>query len=473
MRIFQAAVGIDPSGGRLALSARGGPAGREGVHAVVPFRETRPDAQFEEAEKALSEFVALHGLSGCPARLCVPAERTYLARIRLPRLKERDMRAALSLEVDRLFPFPSSRLLFAWRWIGPRQAGKESPLRIAAAPADYVDRWKDVAARAGLSLESAFPAAWGAAASCREAGGLSGAARTAVVRQDGPRVEVTLLAGSEPFFASARIAPPGASGAGVAVELAGFGLAGEEGAEGEPVRLLAPPGLSERIVPVGKGAGIEFAPREGFGAPAVPEGEGTPPGQPPLFWATLSSSGAAADGRALDLLRTGEGKGPRTAVTVAAALGAACLLLGLAWPLAVSARAKSELASLDARIAELRPAVADVEQSLAELAQLEERASILREAAKGRGESILVLRELTDRLPAGTWLTGFRYERRKVEIDGISPSANELFPILARDGRFHGVEFASPITRQPDNLERFQIRAEYVPPGDGGEGGGR
>ncbi len=471
MRFFQAAVGIDPSGGRLALSARGGPAGREGVHAVVPFRETRPEAQFEEAEKALSEFVALHGLSGSPARLCVPAERTYLAKIRFPRLKERDMRAALSLEVGRLFPFPSSRLLFAWRWIG--EAGKESPLRIAAAPADYVDRWRDAAARAGLSLESAFPAAWGVAASCREAGALPGTPRTAVVRQDGPRIEVTLLSGSEPFFSSARHGAPGAPGAGVAVDLAGFGLAGEEGAEGEPVRLLAPPEIAEEIVRAGKGAGIEFAPREGFGVPAVPEAEAAPPGQPPPFWATLSSSGAAANGRALDLLRTGEGRSSRTAVAAAAALGAACLLLGAAWPLAVSTRAKSELASLDAQIAELRPAVADVERSLAELATLEERASILRVAAAGRGESLLVLRELTDRLPAGTWLTGFRYEGRKVEIDGISPSANELFPILSRDGRFRGVEFASPITRQPDNLERFQIRAEFVPPGEAGAGGGR
>ena len=49
-------------------------------------------------------------------------------------------------------------------------------------------------------------------------------------------------------------------------------------------------------------------------------------------------------------------------------------------------------------------------------------------------------------------------------MDGISPSASEIFPLLTRDERFRGIEFAAPVTRQgAENLERFQLRAEYVP----------
>ena len=59
------------------------------------------------------------------------------------------------------------------------------------------------------------------------------------------------------------------------------------------------------------------------------------------------------------------------------------------------------------------------------------------------------------------------------EIDGLSPSASEIFPLLSRDGRFTEVAFASPVTRQPDNLERFRIRAEYIPPASRSEGDGR
>jgi hypothetical protein len=107
--------------------------------------------------------------------------------------------------------------------------------------------------------------------------------------------------------------------------------------------------------------------------------------------------------------------------------------------------------------------VARVEESMTALSDVEDRLAVLREASAGREETLTILRELTDRLPQGTWLTGLRVEDRKVEMDGLSPSASEIFPFLTRDGRFRKVEFASPITRQPDNLDRFQIRAEYVP----------
>jgi Tfp pilus assembly protein PilN len=71
---------------------------------------------------------------------------------------------------------------------------------------------------------------------------------------------------------------------------------------------------------------------------------------------------------------------------------------------------------------------------------------------------------LTDRLPNGTWLLSLRVEGRKVDIEGLSPSASEIFPALTRGGRFRSVEFGAPITRQADNLERFKIRGEFVPP---------
>ena len=81
-----------------------------------------------------------------------------------------------------------------------------------------------------------------------------------------------------------------------------------------------------------------------------------------------------------------------------------------------------------------------------------------------RRETLQILRDLTDRLPNGTWLLALRLEGRKVDIEGLSPSASEIFPALTRDGRFRSVEFGAPITRQADNIERFKIRGEYVTP---------
>jgi len=161
-----------------------------------------------------------------------------------------------------------------------------------------------------------------------------------------------------------------------------------------------------------------------------------------------------------------------------AALGvsaAAALALGVAWPATVAWKAKADLRRLDAQAASLRPFAEQHEESLADLEDALGRAAFLRGEASASGETVRMLKELTDRLPNGTWLLSLRVEDRKVEIEGISSSASEIFPALTRDGRFKSVEFGAPITRQADNLERFKIRGEYVTPpvGTPASGGAR
>jgi Tfp pilus assembly protein PilN len=90
--------------------------------------------------------------------------------------------------------------------------------------------------------------------------------------------------------------------------------------------------------------------------------------------------------------------------------------------------------------------------------------AILQGEASASGETLWILKELTDRIPNGTWLLSLRVEGRKVDLEGLSPSASEIFAVLTRDGRFKSVEFGAPITRQADNNERFKIRGEFVPP---------
>jgi general secretion pathway protein L len=134
----------------------------------------------------------------------------------------------------------------------------------------------------------------------------------------------------------------------------------------------------------------------------------------------------------------------------------------VAWPATVAWKAREDVRRLDARVASLRPFAEQHEESLADLKDALGRAAFLREEASASEETLWMLKELTDRLPNGTWLQSLRVEGRKVEIEGISSSASEIFPALTRDGRFKSVEFGAPITRQADNLERFKIRGEYV-----------
>ena len=95
---------------------------------------------------------------------------------------------------------------------------------------------------------------------------------------------------------------------------------------------------------------------------------------------------------------------------------------------------------------------------------MRQRLSFLQNDAAASDEAIRILKELTDRFPNGTWISSLRIEGRNVEMEGFSPSASELFPALTRDGRFRSVDFGAPILRQGENMERFKLRGEYVPP---------
>lgn len=468
MALFRTVVGIDPSGRRLALSAVRYGVGRPSVAvapAVFELRGDREQTRLEEAERILRDFVTQNGLAGSEARLAVPADKVFIARISFPPLKEKDLRPALALELDRLFPFPAVKLKFNWRRSRVGAGGKDARQVVVAAPSDFLGRWEELIARTGLSLTGAVPSGWALSAACRGAGEAMGreGALWAVLRKLDGSVECAVMEGTEPFFSAVRSCPP-ETGPQEALSLVEEALVDAPASLAEKAVTVIAPSAWYRQEPFRKKGKDSLLPVEGFEARAANAmGRGGGSAESPPVWNALAAYGAAVSEREPDLLAPeGEGAGLQTVSRmVTAALAVATLLLAISWPAAVALRTRQEVRRLDAEVVSLRPAVARVEDTLAVLGDLEGRIHVLREAKAGREEPLVILRLLTDRLPQGTWLTGLRIEDRKVEIDGLSQSANEIFQLLSRDGQFRKLEFASPITRQADNLERFQIRAEF------------
>jgi hypothetical protein len=464
-------IGIDPSGGRLAIVAvRHGVAGAS--LAFPPFlhepKAGKDPARFEEIEGMLGEFVARKGLVGAGAALVLPAERVFMARASFPPMKERDLQDAVGIELERLFPVPPRELRHGFRRLpGPSAAGKIS-LIVAAASSEYIDRWEEIVARAGLTLSSAVPAAWAVGAALSGRGGpLGDTVRTAaVLRGGGASVECTLFASGEPFFCAGRACAPG-SPAEEGLSLARAGLADPPSSAGDGfVDLIAPQGWYGKEGKEIEDGVVVFRVRGAFDRSALlalPGAEEGGAGTDPF--ALLGAFGAAHGDARMDLIaprRDGSASGISRVflgAAVAAALG-----FGIAWPSAVAWKAKADLRMIDARVAALRPAAERYEETLSDLDDAQGRIMVLREEASASGEALQILREVTDRLPNGTWLVALRQEGRKVDIEGFSPSASEIFPALTRDGRFRSVEFGAPITRQADNIERFKIRGEFVPP---------
>jgi len=476
--LFQAKVGIDPSGRRLAIAAIRGGIGRAAP--VVPpacydLRGERESDRAVEAEGLLRDYVVRNRLSGSAACLCVPAERVYAARVNFPSLREKDLRAALSLELERIFPVSPETLRFGWRRIPGGSAGGGILLLVAAAPAEYLVQWEGIASRAGLALRSAVPAGWAMVSACRAAGfDLSGGV-SAILREEEGAVEATLCSDGEPFFLGWRRSGGDARSRDTATLLEDGMVDPPAPGSGDPVTLFSPfPPGSLEADRSGAG-GPAFRSAEGFEeAAAGLTGSGEASEDPVPVWRVLGACGAALNGERLDLLLPpGGGAVPRAGRIATAVLAALAVVLAVAWPSVRFLRTDMELRRLEAEISAQQASVAEVEKEIGELAAIRERIGVLAGASAVRGETLEILRQLTERLPQGTWLTGLRVEDRKVEIDGLSPSASEIFPLLSRDGRFAEVAFASPVTRQPDNLERFRIRAEYIPPASRSEGDGR
>ncbi len=469
MNWFQTVVGIDPTGKRLALAAVRAGFSRPALCAppqVTTLRGEKEQQLLSEAEGILGDFVARNGLAGSAARLCVPADRVYSARVLFPPIREKDLRPALELELERLFPFPSSLLRFGWHRLPGAAGGKNVILVVMAAPADYIEWWEEAVSRAGLRLAGAIPSGWAlsSALSLANLGRREQGRLTAVFREAGETVECSVLAGRVPVFSAYRQCAAESMPA-EGLSLLAEGLVDVPSPEDSAaVDLVAPPGWFG--AESGKTEGeIPFRVVGDFDPfPAIPTDDQGGAGETVPASRIAGAFGAAVTENAIDLASPGkEGTGSRLARVSAVLLTVAAVLLALAWPAGLYWKTKAELSRLDAEIAALQPVVAEVEETIEVLVSVEEKISLLREASADRGEPFLILKELTDRLPEGTWLTGLRVEDRKVEMDGLSPSANEIFPLLTRDGKFRSVTFASPITRQADNLERFRIRAEFVP----------
>jgi len=467
---FQKSVGIDPSGARLAVVAVQG--GLGGPSVVRPplcheYRGDREGARLEEAEAVLGEYVARNALVGAEAFLVLPAERVHTARAAFPPLREKDLREAVGMELERLFPVSPATLRYGYRRLPDVHSAGRIPLAVAAVSTDYLNRFEEILSRAGLSLAAAIPAGWAAGAAVSRLATAPPAepgAASVLLRWLGDSVECTVLAGGEALFCASRACTPEAApDEGMSLALAGITDLPDP-PEDTGAALMAPAGW----FPIGEfrpgGSSVSFRVHEGFpGKMPAASGIGSP-GAPEDPLPFLCAFGAAVAGRDMDLLapqRSGEMSRATRAILAASAASALCL--GVAWPATVGWRAKTEIRRLDERVVALRPFAQEYEETLSDLDEAQARFSVLQEEASASGETLRILKELTDRLPNGTWVLTLRIDGRKVDMEGLSPSASEIFPALTRDGRFRSVEFGAPITRQADNIERFKIRGEYVP----------
>ena len=151
-------------------------------------------------------------------------------------------------------------------------------------------------------------------------------------------------------------------------------------------------------------------------------------------------------------------------LTIALAILAVILaIVAVYMPLLVKQRT---LAAYEAQLTESRSAALETEALKKRLAAKLDHDRFLIDRRATIPSATVMLADVTDRLPDGTWLVQLRWQGDKLVMAGYSPSATPLIAELEDSDILSEVRFGSPVTPDPRiGRERFNITAAVAAPG--------
>jgi general secretion pathway protein L len=147
------------------------------------------------------------------------------------------------------------------------------------------------------------------------------------------------------------------------------------------------------------------------------------------------------------------------------ALAAVVLLLGAAALITPLWQRDQVRALLHAEVARARTAAQEVDKLRGDLDRARQGSVAVLQRKQEQPRIIDLLRELTVRLPDGTWIQNLNLDKGEVQLRGESTQATALIALLEKSAGVHGVTFASPVTQVAQTgAERFNITFQYARP---------
>lgn len=168
-----------------------------------------------------------------------------------------------------------------------------------------------------------------------------------------------------------------------------------------------------------------------------------------------------SDKNEFNLLAEKNGKQNKTPFIVTLVLLMVILLIGAFYVLAPIGIKQKEIEQIDNHISLLKPEMKKIEALNKEIKTKSSDIETINNFKKHNILTMDILKEITEILPAKTWLTRIRITENSVEIEGYAVQATQIIPKLENSKYFRKAEFASPTFRDPrQNNERFVIKME-------------
>jgi general secretion pathway protein L len=147
------------------------------------------------------------------------------------------------------------------------------------------------------------------------------------------------------------------------------------------------------------------------------------------------------------------------------ALAAVVLLLGAAALITPLWQRDQVRTVLHAEVDRARAAAQEVDKLRGDLERARQGSVAVLQRKQEQPRMIDLLRELTVRLPDGTWIQNLNLDKGEVQLRGESTQATALIALLEKSAGVHGVTFASPVTQVAQTgAERFNITFQYARP---------
>jgi len=435
-----ARIGLFVHNGRLTVVAITGRGHVE--HFVVE--------QAEDPASALAAELQARGLAGPRLRVGLDRRLVVVKAIELPRTTGSDVAEMVAFDLDRHVPFAPDDIRFDWLEL-PSESDEARRVLVAAAERRAVERPLGL-----LAAAKRRPAALTVA--CHELTALLPRAlpaqRVVWAHRHGAGADLLLLDGPT-LLTSRQVVAAGAEGlareiarslglarwtASDAVWLSGDDAAGWRAdlAASLGVPVSAPPYAPARV-PL-----VSALPATNAGAALLALAVAAGPRTPPLNLLPVEARPWT----------------PSREQLVTAGTVAVTALLALGLLVTHTIKVERHVGRLTQEIRRLEPEAKVVDGLAAELARKRRILAALTAVEGDHIRALPVLQEMTETLPAGSWLQALTMDRQGVELTGQSDAASTLIPLLEGSMRLERVEFTSPVTKT-QNKEQFRIRAGW------------
>lgn len=413
-----------------------------------------PEEGPEGLAPQIAETLAAWGLQGPPASLAVSLHLGFMRQVTLPAAARENLSKVISYEIDRFLPLGADKLLYDYQITS--QTETEISVSLMALPRECIEGWLRLCGAAGLKpiavelaptaaanvfalLAERLPASWLLLRVGEADYDLihirNNAVRAWHLGRVGPEKQLLAEVATEAGRLTAAGAEPGA--------LCIYGPGAVRLRTSELMELFTVPVIREPQIAV---TGLDL------------EAAGTGPFLPALG-AALRGVGKVPVTTNL-LPETDRVVVKLTGLFLTRVLLILLLSLGVVWVGSIFLHNKVSLFRIERQLAQLRPAVQQVEKKLTEAQALGKQLQDIHKRAAQYPSSLVIMKELTQIIPEHTHLYSMRLRKGQIEIGGKSSSAADLIAMLEKSGLFTKTEFVSPIVTDDTGSEIFKIKAE-------------